>query len=264
MHKLLKNKYNILLKYSLLLLGLFLFLTQNIFASQADELMKQANNYYQNNKYEQAIQTYQKIVKMGYQSDALFYNLGNAYYREGKLGYAILNYNKALQLSPGDEDVQHNLALANSKTIDKINTLPGFFLFDWWESLLALFNVSGWTFLAYAFYILLLIAIGLYFFAKKPKLQRYSFFSGIILVAFLIVTLAIFGFKLIRELNMKNAVVVQKAVTVKLSPDESSNDAFVIHEGLKVRIEDHVDNWVEIRLQDGKIGWMPKKDLRVI
>jgi len=31
---------------------------------------------------------------------------------------------------------------------------------------------------------------------------------------------------------------------------------FVIHEGLKVRLEDTLDDWVKIRLADGKIGWI--------
>jgi len=50
-------------------------------------------------------------------------------------------------------------------------------------------------------------------------------------------------------------------VVVKLSPDEKSNDAFVIHEGLKVKLEDKVDNWVKIRLHDGKVGWIVESNV---
>ncbi len=234
------------------------------FGSQAEDLMKQGNEFYQQKKYEKAIETYREIIKMGYQGVPLYYNLGNAYYREGKLGYAILYYEKAHRLAPGDNDVNHNLAIANTKTIDKINTLPTFFLFQWWESLLTLFTLTGWTYLAYAFYILLLASIGFYFFAKRPGIQRFSFMTGITSLILLIITASLLIISLNRVLHVKHAIIVEPTATVKLSPDPSSNDAFIIHEGLKVKEENHVDNWVEIRLQDGKEGWLPEKDLRTI
>ena len=67
-----------------------------------------------------------------------------------------------------------------------------------------------------------------------------------------------------RQLNIKNGVIISSIVNVKVSPDATSNDAFIIHEGLTVREEDSVDNWIKIRLDDGKEGWMPKEDIRTI
>jgi len=49
-------------------------------------------------------------------------------------------------------------------------------------------------------------------------------------------------------------------VTAKTSPDIQSLDAFVIHEGLKVRLSDSVAGWVKILLADGKIGWVRAED----
>ena len=234
------------------------------FASEADDLMNAGNSYYQQKQYEKAIDTYQKVIQMGYEGVSLFYNLGDAYYREGKIGYAILYFEKAHRLAPGDNDVNHNLVIANTKTVDKINTMPQFFLFQWWESLLAFFTLTGWVYLAYIFYIALLASIGFYFFAKRPRFQRYSFFTGLTSLVLLVITASLLIIKLNRELNIKNAIIVESSAAVKLSPDPTSNDAFIIHEGLKVREEDHVDNWVKIRLQDGKEGWLPKEDVRTI
>ncbi len=67
-----------------------------------------------------------------------------------------------------------------------------------------------------------------------------------------------------REFKIKNGVVVQPSATAKLSPDPDSKDAFVIHEGLKVKIEDKVDNYYRIKLLDGKLGWLPQNDLKMI
>jgi tetratricopeptide (TPR) repeat protein len=233
-------------------------------ANQADEMMNKANEFYQQNKFEKAADLYQKLVDENYEGTALYYNLGNAYYKLNKIGYAILNYEKALRLSPGDDDVQHNLALANSKTADKIDTLPQFFLFNWWESLLALFSVSEWTWAAYSFYLILLISIGAFFFIRNPRVQRYSLFTSFGFGVIFLLTAVLLVINLNRDLNVKDAIITEPAVTVKLAPDKDSNDAFVVHEGLKIRVMDKVDNWLKIRLNDGKIGWMPENDLKII
>ena len=39
-----------------------------------------------------------------------------------------------------------------------------------------------------------------------------------------------------KEFNIKDGIIVENIVTVKSSPDSSSKDEFVIHEGLKVRL----------------------------
>lgn len=245
-------------------LALTVFMTGSLFASQVDNLMKQGNDFYQQKKYENAIAAYQILADEGYEGVALFYNLGNSYYRDGKIGYAILYYEKALRISPNDDDVQHNLAIARAKTVDKIDTLPQFFIFQWWESLLALFSVTGWTYLSYFLYLLVLISAGTYFFARNNKWQRYSFLGGLAISIILIFSVILLIVNLNRELNIKQGIIIKPVISVKLSPDPNSNDAFVIHEGLKVQLEDKVDDWVKIRLHDGKIGWLPEDDVAAI
>jgi len=67
-----------------------------------------------------------------------------------------------------------------------------------------------------------------------------------------------------KEFNIKYGIVVNKVVLVKSAPDQSSKDEFQIHEGLKVKVEDKVDDWIKIRLDDGKIGWVNKFTIGVI
>jgi tetratricopeptide (TPR) repeat protein len=255
------KKINLIFSITVFIVAVFY---NSAYALDAKSMMQKANGLYQKNNFSEAAEIYQKLVDEGYESTPLYYNLGNSYYRLNKIGYAILNYERALRLSPGDDDIQHNLALANTKTIDKIDSLPKFFIFQWWESLLAMFNLTGWTYSAYIFYLLILISFGIYFISKRPQLQRYAFFSGIISFVILLITAALLIVKLNREVNIKNGIIIEPTVIAKVSPDKDSNDAFVIHEGLKVRLEDNVGNWYKIRLQDGKIGWTIKQDLKVI
>lgn len=232
--------------------------------NSAEKIMAQGNKFYQGKEYEKAVAAYQEVIKGGYEGTSLYYNLGDAYYREGKLGFAILYYEKALRLSPGNSDVLYNLKIANARTIDKIESLPQFFLFQWWEALLALLPVIGWMYISYFFYILVLISVFLYFFTKRPGLQRTAVYSGFVSVVLLVLTASLLGVKLNREANVKSAIVIEPTATVKLSPDPTSNDAFIIHEGLKVRELSTVGDWIEIRLEDGKEGWIEKSDIATI
>jgi len=234
------------------------------FAQNEEEIFQQGNEYFQKKQYDNAIESYRKLVNSGYEGTALYYNLGNAYYREGKIGYAILYYEKALKLSPGDEDIKHNLALANLKTIDKLESFPKFFLFEWWEGLLALFSAYGWTIVTYIFYILLILSVAFYFYSRSHYQQRVVVISGLSGFILLVLSCTLLVIKLNKELNIKSGVVVENTVNVKLSPDAGSNDAFIIHEGLKVRLEDEVDNWIKIRLEDGKVGWIQESDAKII
>ncbi|GAB4295836.1 MAG: tetratricopeptide repeat protein [Ignavibacteriaceae bacterium] len=232
--------------------------------TEPDSLFNTANNFYIAQQYDKAAEIYEKLISEGYESASLFYNLGNAYYKLGRIGLAIANYHRALELSPGDEDIQYNLNLANSKTIDRIETLPEFFLFQWWESILALLTLTGWTYLTYLFFLLILFSIGLYFFAKSLSQQRISIWFGTFSLLIFITSAIILGVKLNRELNIRYAVVVVESTVAKLSPDDKSGDAFIIHEGLKVKIEDELNNWYKIRLNDGKVAWLPASKLEII
>ena len=246
-----------------ILIFIILF-TKIIFPSELESLFKEGNENYLKGKYQETIRIFESIYEKGYEGESLFYNLGNAYYRIGKVGLAILYYEKAKKLSPSDEDINYNLAFANSKIVDKIETLPKFFIFDWWENTLALFSISGWTYLSYVLYLLILGSIGYYYFARSLKTQRISFYSGVISGLFLILTIIFLIVNLNRELNVRYGVIVEQVVVTKFSPDQNSKDAFIVHEGIKVIAEDKVNNWVKIKLIDGKVGWLNEKNLRII
>jgi tetratricopeptide (TPR) repeat protein len=235
-----------------------------VFPKDVQVMMKQANEMYRNGKYDSSIVAYKQIEKEGYEGASLYYNLGNSFFRIGKVGYSILNYEKALKLSPTDEDVKHNLAFANISTLDKIQPLPEFFLFVWWDSMLSYFTVNSWTYIVYSFFILLLIFISLYFFVRTIFQQKLVLFSGLGILVILALTISLLIVKINREQTMISGVVVEQSVTAKTSPDSKSGDAFIIHEGLKVNLEDKLDQWIKIKLADGKIGWVENNSVEKI
>ena len=247
------NKSILLLTISFITFITFTLIASN---SQINEVMQKGNALYKGGSYNKAIDEYKQLVDEGYSGVALFYNLGNSYYRIGKLGYAILYYEKALRISPSDEDVQHNLNFAKLSTVDRIQPLPRFFLFDWWEAILSSFTENGWAYIVFIVYLLLLILIALYVFSRSVFQQKLIFFSGIAVVFILAISISLLIVKINRDETIKSGIIVEQVVTVKSSPEPNSTDAFVIHEGLKVNLEDKLDTWVKIRLADGKVGWI--------
>jgi tetratricopeptide (TPR) repeat protein len=236
-------------------------LSISLFAQTPDELMKSANKFYQDGNYPAAIESYQKILSQGFESGALYFNLGNTYFRSGRLGHAIFNYEKGLKLEPNDEDLSYNLKIANARTFDKITELPKLFIVSWWEGLVTAFSVSGWTFIVVIVFWALVASLAFYFFSNKARLQRISFLSSSISLSILIIVVVILAARISREATTNYGILVEQTYSAKVSPDTRSNDAFVIHEGIKFAIDDQLNDWAKIRLIDGKVGWVQKNAL---
>jgi len=258
------NSANIYFRFLICLCFIFILISETGIAKDVNSSMQQASEYYRNAEFDKAINIYEQLRSEGYEGTSLYFNLSNSYYRIGKLGFAILNYERALKISPSDEDVKHNLAFANLSTVDRIQPLPTFFLFEWWQTLLNSLSVNGWSYAAYFFYMTLLALIVLYFYARTISQQKLILFSGLGTLFILALILSLLIVKINQEQTLISGVVIEQSITVKTSPDVKSTDAFVIHEGLKVNLEDRLDEWIKIRLADGKVGWIENDTIEKI
>ena len=63
--------------------------------SDLNEKFLEANNLYNDSKYEQSIQVYLQILDSGVHSSELYFNIGNAYYRLNDIANSILYYEKS-------------------------------------------------------------------------------------------------------------------------------------------------------------------------
>src|SRR5690606_36319050 len=60
------------------------------------------------------------------------------------------------------------------------------------------------------------------------------------------------------------AIVFPKEVTVNSEPNNRSQEAFKLHEGTKVQVLEKLGDWNKISLTDGKTGWIPSTDIKLI
>lgn len=224
----------------------------------------EADSAYARGEYQQAIKDYEALLKQGASAD-LYYNLGNAYYRTENITRAVLNYERALLLSPGDRDIRFNLQIAQSKTIDKIVPESEMFFFTWYRTLVNLMSVDGWARTSLVSLALVIILLLVYLFSDRIWLRKIGFFGGVILLLLFVLS-NIFAWQQKQNLLFrKGAIVIVPSVTVKSTPASNGTDLFVLHEGTKVMITDgSMKGWKEIRIADGKEGWIESKQLEEI
>jgi len=205
------------------------------------EFYQEGNRQYQEGDFEGALASYLRLVEAGFESGEVYYNIGNTYFKLGDL--------------------------ARSLTVDDIEPLPRFWLFsalEWWVDLLPrtlLMGVVAVSYLVGTGLVLLLIlkrggAVGVGVWARRGALA-----SGFVFL--------LFGLNLaLRELEIgraQEAVVLQPQVAVMSAPlDDETLTLFTVHEGTKVRIDRLSEEWAEVALEDGRVGWVPVGVLETI
>ncbi len=247
-----------------LILILVIFSTTAIIAKSNIAEIEAANKAYSQEKYDDAINLYSKVLNSGMESFELYYNIGNCYFRLANYPMAILNYEKAKKLNPADEDTEFNLKIANTKIVDKIDAVPHLFFVEWWIMLTSMFSFDYWAKIAIILMSLFLISLFLYLSLKTYKSKKFSFWFGF---SFLVMSILAFNFAYIQYSNINNndtAIIFAPNVTVKSSPDEKGSDKFVIHEGTKITILDELNNWVKIKIANGSNGWIEKQTFEII
>ncbi len=225
----------------------------------------EADALYEKEQYKEAAAAYEAVLKNEGVAAEVYYNLGNCYYKQDEIPLAVLNYERAFLLDPGDADIRANLALARGKTIDKVVPPSEMFFVTWWRDLTNCMSINAWTITGVVAFILMLVGISVYVFMSQLTLRKIGVYGAMtMLVIVLIANLAALSQH--ADLTHRDtAIIMAPAVTVKSSPSETSTDLFLIHEGSKVQILDgSMKEWLEVKFEEGKQGWVPVSTLEII
>ena len=139
------------------------------------------------------------------------------------------------------------------------------FFVTWYRSLVNLQSVDAWARLALIALAIAIVLALAYLFADRIWLRKVGFFGAVgLLFIFLISNL--FAWQQKRGLDHRTgAVIIRSAVNVKSTPSKNGTDLFILHEGTRVTItDDTMKGWKEIRVADGKQGWLETKEIEVI
>jgi tetratricopeptide (TPR) repeat protein len=213
---------------------------------------KDANRLYEENKYDQAIAAYEKIIQSGFESGELYYNLGNSYFKKGELGRALLNYERSRLFIPADSDLRSNYRFVRGLLNVPSGTSGTRWFLKWIDLSFDGVGLNGLTVIISVlwFLILVLLSARLWLFAWKQYTTPLICLCG---AALIICSIALAGKAGYYE---HGAVVTGRDVEAKFEPAAGATTYFKLAEGSQVFILDRAAGWVKIRRPDAKIGWV--------
>ena len=225
--------------------------------AEVDDLYQRGLEAYRNGQWNLTIQEFSSLLQRGYESPVLYYNLGNAYFRADNVAGAVWAYSKALQLDPTDKDARYNLSLTNLKVKDRIEQPDIPFFIQIYRSIRGHFTPGSWVRLVS----LLLLVLSAVYLAARFFSSRYL--NGIVVAGTVLALLLslISVDSIITTRKTMEGIVYSEVVDVYSAPSDRSVKLFELHEGLKVTILDHSNEWYQIELLDGKSGWTHETQL---
>ncbi len=225
-------------------------------------LFYQANNLYEEGRYEEAAAAYRQLLDHGYESGNLYFNLGNTYFRMGRTGRAVLYYEKAKRLIPRDADLRANLGYA----LEGVDEGTPSWQREFYQNLISFFPQGHLALITSSFFALLIAIIIVMLlanghpdvsFASVLRRSRWRVpFYLCSLLFLLFLTLA--GLQYFDRLT-PSGVAVEAGGVARYEPAPEATVHFNLDEGSRVKITGEKDDWYLITRRDGRRGWVEKR-----
>ncbi len=237
-----------------LIINPFFLLGEETYVSPQD-IFQKANSAYEKGDLGLALESYDALVRQGFESSSLYYNLGNVHYRRGERGKAILWFERASRMAPRDSDIQFNLSLARSHIReDENNFIRKIFLTFTNNELSWIVLVVSWLFF------LVLGGVILGWIKSETWPTTYLWFCGMILLVSI-------GWLSANTYILRDpiGIVVAPPGEVRNGPGLEYAVGFTIPEGSKVYIMNKRPDWIQVGVpQQGLKGWMPAKEVEAV
>jgi len=223
-------------------------------ASGAREFLKGVEAY-EEGRYGEAVELFSGLVRRGFRSGGLYYNLGNAYLKAGDLGRAVLWYERARRLTPDDADLRFNLEYARGLLRDE----PPEAGFDPWRLLVFWNDLLGRRTVFWAAVVLNALFWLLFLPAPvRPAVPAWTRWLTAALTA-LFVAAALGGMLLDRVRS--EAVVLPEEVVVRSAPSPGATELFRLHAGTLVRVDRVEQGGARIRYGRDRLGWVSAAEI---
>jgi len=252
-----------LMKSIALILGIFILGTGFVKGDEVENRYHRGMEAVETGQFNLAVQEFERILQSGWESSSLLYNLGNAYFRQNNIAGAVWAYEKCLELDPGFQDAIYNLSLVNLKVKDRVDVPPAPMYLQFYRHLKQQFTPDRWVFIC-SVWLVLFTVFRMIRIIKRWDQIRAMKITEHIFVVLLILSVLISAHAINDDLRIKQGIIYSDSVTATSEPKSYSTPLFEVHEGLKVIVIDQIQDWVEIRLIDGKTGWVSEREVRLL
>ena len=209
--------------------------------------LETGNQAYDQGKFAEAKQGYEKLIDSGSGSANVFYNLGNADFRLGSAGRAILDYERALALNPRHPEAQANLKLLRDQNGAKLlplswsSRMANYLTPEIWTIVAA---VSGWA-----------VIFGLVFLVTSRRDENFGLWM-LCLLSVVVCAVAVVSLWSIAK-DQTLGVITARQAEARLAPAESAGVAEALPAGSQVRVLSERGEWVYCELPGKGRGWIP-------
>ena len=235
-----------------------LLLLSSIYLFGDESLFHKANKEYEIGNYETAIDTYKELIKMDNTSSELYYNLGNSYYKMENWAESIWCYEKSLKIKYDNKTIE-NLNIAKSKIKNRIKPLPKTFYKKWCDKVINLLHIKKWQIIT-ILSVWLTVSLNIITNLKRIKSKKYLF----IVLYFICIILIIISQQSYNNFIKKEAIIFSSSLPVNSEPTKNINNKklFNLSLGTKVEVIKTKKDWIYIKLNDGRKGWIKENDVK--
>lgn len=208
-------------------------------------------------EYRQALDLYQEVVDSGHVNGHIYYNMGIAWYRMQHKGEAMAAFLTARHFLPRDADVKFNLEHVQDKITDGLGIeMPRSFS-DALSFITDFFTARELSFTA-----LLSLGIGLLLLSFWLFYRQIVFLLKLGVLLLVIAVLSVIFLQAKSMLTEHWGAVTAERVPVYSGPSEDNTKLFMLHEGAPFVVEQETNDYLQIRLSDGKKGWIAARAVR--
>ncbi|MBN2161493.1 MAG: hypothetical protein JXR25_17535 [Pontiellaceae bacterium] len=220
-----------------------------------DELFQQAQQAYDAENYEQAVEAYESLLAAGISNLEVYYNLANARFRAGDLPEAVQGYRNAWYRNPHDADISANLKYALNAA-GAVEPAPPIIT----RALTAL-SSQEWMRLGLGAYILLAVLLISAFLLRSGR----NVLFRICLLPVGLLLLSGTGWWQWNSYTLRpEAVVSIGGTTARFGPTDGATSHFKLPEGALVReTGKQANGWKEVKY-DAKHGWVKQENLLLL
>lgn len=255
---------------------IFLFIT---FLGQPAFAENNPNSAYEKGDYQQAVKDYESLIKSGYETPELFYNLGSAYYQLQEYGRAYAFFSKAQTQNPRDSDIQHNLELAKNRLASSTERVPQ-------QNFVGFLNqiVSFQSYLSDSernlIFIVLFTLLSFFLFLNglqihKGQSPKFKISTNLLLILFFCWSFTMFASRpgingsRVFSLNsqarkIKPAIIIDNQTKIYSGAGKEFQVVSVLDSGTELEALDTKDNWIKIALPAGRVGWVSSNSIEIL